>query len=155
VSERQVSRYVRDRRRELGDVGEAFVPQHHEPGMEGEVDWGEAWAVIDGEVVKVHLFQLRLCHSGAAFAAAFRSETQQAFLEGHVEAFEFLGGVPGRVRYDNLTSAVKQVLPRRPGRSDGSGDSNIWLPEGRHDQCGVAFLIRKVLMARLVLKKRL
>jgi len=87
VSERQVSRYVRERRRELGDIGEAFVPQHHEPGVEAEVDWGEAWAVIDGEVVKVHLFQLRLCHSGAAFAAAFRSETQQAFLEGHVEAF--------------------------------------------------------------------
>ena len=113
VSERQVSRYVRERRRELGDVGEAFVPQHHEPGVEAEVDWGEAWAVIDGQVVKVHLFQLRLCHSGAAFAAAFRSETQQAFLEGHVEAFEFLGGVPALVRYDNLTSAVKQVLKGR------------------------------------------
>jgi transposase len=113
VSERQVSRYVRERRRGFGDIGEVFVPQHHEPGMEGEVDWGEAWAVIDGEVVKVHLFQLRLCHSGAAFAAAFRSETQQAFLEGHVEAFEFLGGVPGLVRYDNLGSAVKQVLKGR------------------------------------------
>ena len=113
VSERQVSRYVRERRRELGDVGEAFVPQHHEPGRAGEVDWGEAWAVIDGQIVKVHLFQLRLCHSGAAFAAAFRGETQQAFLEGHADAFEFLGGVPALVRYDNLTSAVKQVLRGR------------------------------------------
>jgi transposase len=113
VSERQVSRYVRARRRELGDVGEAFVPQHHEPGMEGEVDWGESWAVIDGQLVKVHLFQLRLCHSGAAFAAAFRGETQQAFLEGHADAFEFLGGVPALVRYDNLGSAVKQVLKGR------------------------------------------
>ncbi len=113
VSERQVSRYVHARRRELGDVGEAFVPQHHEPGAEAEVDWGEAWATIDGQCVKVHLFQLRLCHSGAAFAAAFRNETQQAFLEAHAEAFEFLGGVPALVRYDNLTSAVKQVLKGR------------------------------------------
>ena len=113
VSERQVSRYVRERRRELGDVGEAFVPQHHEPGMEAEVDWGESWATIDGQFVKVHLFQLRLCHSGAAFAAAFRGETQQAFLEGHADAFEFLGGVPALVRYDNLGSAVKQVLKGR------------------------------------------
>ncbi len=113
VSERQVSRYVRARRRELGDIGEAFVPQHHEPGAEAEVDWGESWATIDGQLVKVHLFQLRLCHSGAAFAAAFLNETQQAFLEGHADAFEFLGGVPALVRYDNLGSAVKQVLKGR------------------------------------------
>ena len=113
VSERQVSRYVRERRRELGVVGEVFVPQHHEPGAEAEVDWGEAQVVIDGQHVKVHLFQMRLCFSGAAFAVAFLHETQQAFLEGHVEAFEFLGGVPAVVRYDNLASAVKQVLRGR------------------------------------------
>ena len=113
VSERQVSRYVRDRRRELGDIGEAFVPQHHAPGEEAEVDWGEAIVTIDGRQVKVHVFQLRLCHSGAAFASAFLRETQQAFLEAHADAFEWLGGVPALVRYDNLTSAVKQVLRGR------------------------------------------
>ncbi len=43
VSERQVRRYVRRRRRELGEpVDEVFVPQVHEPGVEGEVDWFEA-----------------------------------------------------------------------------------------------------------------
>ncbi|CDO91376.1 hypothetical protein AWC29_06290 [Mycobacterium triplex] len=36
---------------------------------------------------------------------------QEAFLEGHVHAFERLGGVPvDKIRYDNLNSAVKQVL---------------------------------------------
>jgi transposase len=113
VSERQVSRYVRARRRELGDVGEAFVPQHHAPGAEAEVDWGEAIATIDGQQVRVHVFQLRLCYSGAAFAGAFLRETQQAFVEAHADAFEYLGGVPALVRYDNLTSAVKQVLRGR------------------------------------------
>jgi transposase len=113
VSERQVSRYVRQRRRELGEVGEAFVPQCHEPGAEGEVDWGEAWVLLAGRRTKVHLFHLRLCHSGAAFAAAFLNETQQAFLEAHAEAFAFLGGVPAILRYDNLGSAVKQVLKGR------------------------------------------
>jgi transposase len=113
VSERQISRYVRERRRELGEIGEAFVPQAHEPGAEGEVDWGEAWVLFAGQRTKVHLFHLRLCHSGAAFAAAFLNETQQAFLEAHAEAFAFLGGVPALVRYDNLGSAVKQVLKGR------------------------------------------
>ena len=113
VSERQVSRYVRQRRRALGEVGEAFVPQAHEPGVEAEVDWGKAQVVLGGRRTKVHLFHLRLCHSGAAFAAAFLNETQQAFLEAHAEAFAFLGGVPALVRYDNLGSAVKQVLKGR------------------------------------------
>ena len=34
-------------------------------------------------------------------------------MEGHAEAFAFLGGVPALVRYDNLGSAVKQVLRGR------------------------------------------
>jgi hypothetical protein len=42
---------------------------------------------------------------------AFLTQGQEAFLEGHVYGFERLGGVPcGKVRYDNLNSAVKQVL---------------------------------------------
>lgn len=40
VSERQVARYVHKRRREFGEVGEAFVPLISEVGVEAEVDWG-------------------------------------------------------------------------------------------------------------------
>jgi len=55
VSERQVRRYVRARRRALGElVDEAFVPLCHEPGAEAEVDWGEATVVIGGAPTKVH-----------------------------------------------------------------------------------------------------
>ena len=113
VAERTVRKYVHERRRALGEVGEAFVPQHHAPGAEGEVDWGEATAMIAGRAARLHVFHLRLSHSGAAFAAVFAQETQQAFLEAHVDAFAFLGGVPALVRYDNLGSAVKQVLKGR------------------------------------------
>ena len=35
---------------------------------------------------------MRACFSGACFVQAFMRETQQAFLEAHVEAFEFFGG---------------------------------------------------------------
>jgi len=114
VSERQVRRYVHQRRRELGDPpGEVFVPMAHEPGAEAEVDWGEAEVVIAGQRCRVYLFLMRACFSGAAFVTAFERESQQAFLEAHVEAFEFFGGVFAQVRYDNLRSAVKQVLRGR------------------------------------------
>jgi transposase len=114
VSERQVRRYVRERRRALGElVDEVFVPLCSQPGAEAEVDWGEATVVIAGVPTRVFLFLMRACFSGACFVQAHVRETQQAFLEGHVAAFEFFGGVFGLVRYDNLGSAVVKVLRGR------------------------------------------
>lgn len=114
VAERTVRDYVRRRRRELGEpVDEVYVPQVHEPGIEAEVDWGEAIVEIAGQRRKVYLFLMRACYSGAAFVIAFERETQQAFLEAHVEAFRFFGGVFQLVRYDNLRSAVAKVLRGR------------------------------------------
>src|SRR5436190_12084657 len=114
VSERQVRRYVHRRRRELGvPVEEVFVPQVHEPGVEAEVDWGEAIVEIAGQRRTVYLCLMRACYSGAAFVIAYDRATQQAFLEAHVEAFRFFGGGFAVVRYDNLRSAVKQLLRGR------------------------------------------
>jgi transposase len=114
VAETTVRDYVRRRRRELGEpVDEVFVPQVHAPGIEAEVDWGEAEVWIAGQRRTVYLFLMRACFSGAAFVLAFERETQQAFLEAHVEAFRFFGGVFATIRYDNLRSAVKRVLRGR------------------------------------------
>jgi transposase len=113
VAETTVRDYVRRRRRELGEPADAFVPQVHLPGSEAEVDWGEAEVLIAGQRVTVGLFLMRACYSGATFVLAFERQSQQAFLEAHVEAFCFFGGVFERVRYDNLRAAVKQVLRGR------------------------------------------
>ena len=48
--------------------------------------------------------------SGAAFHYAYLHATQQAFLEAHELAFAYFGGVFRKLRYDNLTSAVKKIL---------------------------------------------
>jgi len=114
VSERQVRRYVRRRRREIGvPVDEVFVPQVHEPGVEAEVDWFEAEVELGGQRRDLYVFVMRACFSGAAFAIAFERQTQQAFLEAHVEAFRFFEGSFQVVRYDNLRAAVKQILRGR------------------------------------------
>jgi len=113
VAERTVRDYVHRRRRELGEAGRAFVPQVHDAGVEAEVDWGRAQVDLAGVRREVFLFFMRACHSGAAFCIAFERETQQAFLEAHVEALEWFGGVFARVRYDNLAAAVKQVFKGR------------------------------------------
>ncbi len=114
VAEVTVRQHVHKRRRELGmAVGQVFVPQVHAPARTAEVDWGEAEIELAGARTKVHLFHMRSCFSGAAFTMASPVETQQAFLEGHVLAFDWFGGVFAEVRYDNLGSAVKKVLRGR------------------------------------------
>ena len=144
-----VSRYVARRRVELGlDHQEVSVPQTHEAGAEAEVDFGEFYATIAGLVVKCWMFVMRLSHSGKAFHVAFATQAQEAFLEGHVLAFEYFGGVPARIRYDNLKPAVIRVLKGRDRteserftalRSHYGFDSFFCRPgvEGAHEKGGV------------------
>jgi hypothetical protein len=53
---------------------------------------------------------MRLNHSKARFVMTFPFQKQEAFLEGHIQAFHFFGGVPRRIAYDNLKTAVFRVL---------------------------------------------
>jgi transposase len=107
--------YVRVRRAQIdveaGRRVEVFVPQEHPPGAEAEVDFGELWVVLNGVKTKCHMFIFRLSHSGQAIHRIYPTQAQEAFLEGHIEAFNEIGGVPVRhIRYDNLTSAVRAVV---------------------------------------------
>jgi transposase len=88
----------------------SFFPLEFDPGQDAQVDWGEAIAVIAGVRMTIQLFVLRLCFSHLTFAMAFPTQRQEAFFLGHVHAFRFIGGVPQRLSYDNLTTAVKKVL---------------------------------------------
>ena len=86
-----------------------FVPLSHPPGH-AQCDFGEAVAVIVGVERKVHHFVLDLPHSDGCFVKAYPAETTEAFLDGHVSAFAFLGGVPQSVLYDNTKLAVARIL---------------------------------------------
>jgi transposase len=111
VSERSVCGYVKRRRQQLGLIArESFVPQSYNWGIEGQVDWYEAWALIAGERIKLQVFEMRSMASGGAYHRAFTHATQQAFLEAHEMAFRYFGGVFKLLRYDNLKSAVKRIL---------------------------------------------
>src|SRR5579863_4770163 len=111
VAESTIRKYVHKRKRELGwSTRTTCVPQSYTPGQEGQVDWYEAWAELNGEQIKLQVFALRSMVSGAAFHRAYQRATQQAFLEAHEQAFYYFGGVFRLLRYDNLKSAVKKVL---------------------------------------------
>lgn len=88
---------------------EMFVPLTHPPG-EAQADFGEAVVVIAGVEQKAHYLAMDLPHSDDCFVVAFPAETTEAFLEGHVRAFAYFGGVPTRILYDNTRIAVAKIL---------------------------------------------
>ena len=101
-----VKDYVREHRRQTKDM---FVPLSHPPGH-AQCDFGEALVVIGGVEGKAHCFVIDLPHSDGCFVKAYPSETTEAFLDGHVSALAFLGGVPQSILYDNTRLAVARIL---------------------------------------------
>ena len=151
VAESSVRNLVARLRVEIaGDhVGQVMVPQTHLPAEEAEVDFGEFRAQVAGVVMKLFMFCLRLSHSGKAVHIAYANQSQESFLDGHVRAFEALGGVPiGMIRYDNLKPAVIRVALGRERfehprfialRSHYGYDSFYCIPgkDGAHEKGGV------------------
>ena len=146
--------HVRKRRPQiLAEAGKplevGFVPQTHPPAAEAEVDFHDLWVILCGVKTKTALFTMGLSYSGRAAHRAFLTQGQEAFLEGHVYGFERLGGIPvAQVRYDNLNSAVKQVLFGRSRQENerwiafrSHYDFEAWYcqpgHEGSHEKGGV------------------
>jgi transposase len=80
----------------------------YRPGQVLQVDWAEmpTRPRIAGRERRVYALICALPFSGASTAHFSFDMTAEAFLEGHVQAFEWLGGVPRECVYDNLRSAV-------------------------------------------------
>jgi transposase len=99
--------YLREKRRQAAEV---YIPLVHRPGEEGQVDFFQV-TVDEGECRReVWKFLLHLPYSGRSFLWLYDRCDQLSFLDGHVRAAEYLGGLPRRLVYDNLTAAVKRLV---------------------------------------------
>ena len=106
-AESTVRRYVAQIK---GQEHEVFIPLEAAWGQQAQVDWGQAQVCIAGKPVVAHLFCMRLRASGVPFAWAAPNEKLEAFLEGHVRGFSWLGGVPQECLYDNPKTAIVRIL---------------------------------------------
>ncbi|MFQ5745213.1 MAG: IS21 family transposase [Acidobacteriota bacterium] len=109
---RTVRRYVAKLKAELYPR-EAYVHRSAAPGVTMEVDFGESWAVVGGELHKVKYLVATLPYSNVYFAKAYPIERLESLLDGIQEAFRYFGGVVERVVLDNTSIAVKKVLMGR------------------------------------------
>lgn len=98
-------RYVRTARPTTD--GEAFLRLTVLPGEEGQVDWGHFGTIEVGSTRRaLSCFVMVLSYSRAIYACFVLDQTLESFLRCHVAAFEFFGGVPRSLLYDNLKSVV-------------------------------------------------
>jgi transposase len=97
--------YLREKRRRSAEV---FIPLVHRPGEEGQFDFFDVDIEEDGVFRKAWKLVLRLPYSGRDFVRLYDSCDQLSFLDGHVRAAAHFNGLPQRIVYDNLSSAVKR-----------------------------------------------
>ncbi len=112
----QVKEAVREIKRLTQEV---HMPLDHRPG-EAQVDFGYVLAKVAGVLRKVAFFVMVLPYSDAFFVMAFERECTESYWEGHVRAFEFFGGVPQRISYDNSRVLVSKIIgPHERKLTDG------------------------------------
>ena len=103
-AESTVRRYVGKKKRTKREV---FIPLEFSIGEDAQVDWGSCQVEIDGRRLEASYFIGVLCWSRSPFVRMYHSATQEAFLDALVGFMEYIGGVPGRIWFDRLASAVK------------------------------------------------
>jgi transposase len=98
---------------------EVFMPLIHRVG-EAQADFGYALVKVSGVLRRVGFFVMVLPYSDAFFVMAFERECTESYWEGHVRAFEWFGGVPNRISYDNSKVMVSKIIGSRDRRlTDG------------------------------------
>jgi len=103
IGKSTVRRYIRQIKNEKPEI---FVPLSFDPGEAMQIDWGEAPAYIDNIKRKISFFGAVLPYSWGINASVFPDASMESLYIGHINAFEFFGGVPLKCIYDNMKTAV-------------------------------------------------
>ena len=134
-----VKDYVRAHHRRRREM---YVPLAHPPGH-GQADFGQAWAFIGGVKRKVHFFAFDLPQSDASYVRAYPVATAEAWVDGHVHAFSFFGGVAFPGDFDGLLAGRDLDEPALVGPPD-EGDF------GRLNAHDIAVVLRATDAALLI-----
>ena len=105
-----VRQYVNRKKEVMRKYKESYLPLMHPQGY-AQVDFGE-FKYYDalGKAHTGHALIVSFPYSNTGWMQVFPSENQECLLEGLKRIFYHIGGVPIRLRCDNMTTAVAQVL---------------------------------------------
>jgi transposase len=111
VGKQTVMNYVNKRKKELRrDTYQTAMYGLHAPGW-AQVDFGDVTVVTNnGGEMTWHVLIVSFPWSNAGFAQICKYETRECLCEALIRVFEYIGGVPTRILFDNMSSAVINVL---------------------------------------------
>lgn len=102
-----VNRYHQEKKDGLKQV---FIPLSFSPGEAFQFDWSEEEIELSGELTRIKVAHIRLCHSRYFLLVAYPNEQLEMVLDAHDKAFAFFGGSCQQGIYDNMRTAVKHIL---------------------------------------------
>jgi transposase len=118
--------YVAGLRRKLSQ--QAVMRFETEPGRQAQVDWKEfGTQVVDGRETKLYAFVMVLGYSRLPFVRFTTNMRQSTLLACHALAFEYFGGVPQKILYDNMRTAFEPDM------------EGYWHPTKRLSACAVQY----------------
>jgi transposase len=118
--------YVAELRKKLSH--QAVIRFETEPGRQAQVDWKEfGKQFVDGKETKLYAFVMVLGYSRMPFVRFTTDMRQSTLLACHALAFDYLGGIPKEILYDNMRTAFEP---------DGEG---VWHPTRRLAACAVHY----------------
>jgi transposase len=92
----------------------AYIRFETEPAFQAQVDWGDFQIKNeDGTITTVFAFIMVLGYSRAMYVEFVERRTLEAFMDCHIHAFDYLGGVPKEILYDCMKHVV---ISRQSGR---------------------------------------
>lgn len=105
-----MKRYVHRKRVSVSQGKAGFLPIAH-PMAHAQVDFGEiVYLDKSGIEHKAHELIVSFPYSNKAYVQVFPSQNQECLLTGMRSVFEYIGGVPRVIRFDNMSTAVVNVL---------------------------------------------
>lgn len=108
VSESAVNRYVKKLKEARKSKEDAYLDLDWAPG-EAQADFGEADFYLLGTRTRMRYFVVAFPYSNVGFAQVLPSENSECVCEGLKKIFEYIGGVPARIVFDNATGVGRRV----------------------------------------------
>lgn len=110
VGKQTVINYVSRRKKELRKRTYETAMFGLHAMCEAQVDFGDITVVLANGAEEVwHELVMSFPWSNAGFAQVCRYETKECLLEAMGRIFEFIGGIPLRILFDNMSSAVVHI----------------------------------------------
>lgn len=84
----------------------------YHPFGQAQLDFGEVYAFTKGVMTRYYELVISFPASNAGYVQLCKSQNTECLIEGMQRIFEYIGGVPTRILFDNMSSAVAKILPK-------------------------------------------